>query len=61
MLGRTNGILDRGGPSTPEEKFWMVAVYWQFKHDPRFRDMKERIDTVVGTPASDYDPRGLEG
>ena len=48
MLGRTNGILDRGGPSTPDEKFWMVAVYWQFKHDPRFRDMKQRIDDDHG-------------
>jgi len=60
MLGYTNGILERGGPTTPEEKFWMVAVYWQFKYDPRFREMKQRIDAVMGTPASDYDPRGIE-
>ena len=38
----------------------MVAVYWQFKYDPRFREMKQRIDAVMGTPASDYDPRGIE-
>ena len=61
MLGYTNGILDRGGPTTPDEKFWMVAVYWQFKHDPRFKDMKERIHSIVGTPASDHDPRAGEG
>lgn len=57
MLGRTNDILDRGGPATPDEEFWIVAVYWQFKYDARFAEMKARIDTIVGPPATDHDPR----
>jgi NAD(P)-dependent dehydrogenase (short-subunit alcohol dehydrogenase family) len=57
MLGHTESILARGGPATPEEKFWMVAVYWQFKYDPRFTHMKARIDAMGGLAPSDYDPR----
>jgi NAD(P)-dependent dehydrogenase (short-subunit alcohol dehydrogenase family) len=57
MLGLTNDILDRGGPANPDEKFWMSAVYLQFKRDARFADMKARIDAVMGPPVADYDPR----
>jgi hypothetical protein len=57
MLGLTNEILDRGGPQNPDERFWMSAVYSQFKRDPRHRDMKARIDAVMGPPVTDFDPR----
>jgi NAD(P)-dependent dehydrogenase (short-subunit alcohol dehydrogenase family) len=57
MLRRTDEILDRGGPATPQEQFWIKAMYGMFKRDPRYTAMKARIDAVVGTPASDYDPR----
>jgi NAD(P)-dependent dehydrogenase (short-subunit alcohol dehydrogenase family) len=57
LLQTTNGILDRGGPADPDERFWMTAVYGQFKRDPRYADMKARIDAVMGPPSSDYDPR----
>jgi hypothetical protein len=57
MLGLTNEILDRGGPQNPDEKFWMSAVYLQFKRDPRHADMKARIDAVMGPPKTDWDPR----
>ena len=57
MLGMTNSILDRGGPKDPDERFWMTAVYGQFKRDPRYADVKARIDRVMGPPKADYDPR----
>jgi NAD(P)-dependent dehydrogenase (short-subunit alcohol dehydrogenase family) len=57
LLQTTNGILDRGGPADPDERFWMTAVYGQFKRDPRYTDIKARIDAVMGPPSSDYDPR----
>ena len=57
LLGQTAAILDRGGPASPEERFWMTAVYSQFKRDARYADIKARIDAVMGPPSSDYDPR----
>lgn len=57
MLGRTQEILDRGGPQNPDEQFWIKAVYSQFKRDARYADVKARIDAVVGPPSSNYDPR----
>ena len=57
MLATTNDILDRGGPKDPEEKFWISAVYGQFKRDPRYRDLKARIDAVMGPPVYDFDPK----
>jgi NAD(P)-dependent dehydrogenase (short-subunit alcohol dehydrogenase family) len=57
MLRRTDAILDRGGPATPPEQFWIKAMYGMFKRDTRYRDMAARIEAVVGVPKSDYDPR----
>ena len=57
LLQTTNDILDRGGPADPDERFWMTAVYGQFKRDARYADIKARIDAVMGPPSSDYDPR----
>jgi NAD(P)-dependent dehydrogenase (short-subunit alcohol dehydrogenase family) len=57
MLRQTTDILDRGGPVTPDEKFWIKAVYGQFKCDARYRHMKERVEAIVGVPESNYDPR----
>jgi hypothetical protein len=57
LLKTTNEILDRGGPADPDERFWMTAVYSQFKRDPRYADIKARIHAVMGPPSSDYDPR----
>ena len=57
LLQTTNGILDRGGPADPDEKFWMTAVYGQFKRDARYAEVKARIDAVMGPPVADYDPR----
>ena len=57
LVQTTNGILDRGGPADPDEKFWMTAVYGQFKRDARYADLKARIDAVMGPPVADYDPR----
>ena len=48
MLGRTNEILDRGGPADADERFWITAVYGQFKRDARYADVKARIEM---TPA----------
>ena len=53
----THEILDRGGPVTPDEKFWITAVYGMFKRDARYAELKARVDDVVGPPSSDYDPR----
>jgi NAD(P)-dependent dehydrogenase (short-subunit alcohol dehydrogenase family) len=58
MLGKTNEILDRGGPAGPQEQFWIKTVYGLFKTDARYREMAARVEAVVGVPASDYDPRG---
>ena len=57
LLQTTNGILDRGGPADPDERFWMKAVYGQFKRDARYAEVKARIDAVMGPPVADYDPR----
>jgi NAD(P)-dependent dehydrogenase (short-subunit alcohol dehydrogenase family) len=57
MLRQTGDILDRGGPVTPDEKFWVKAVYAMFKRDARYADMKSRIEAVVGVPESHFDPR----
>ena len=57
MLGQTSAILDRGGPATPDEQFWVKAVYGMFKRDARYTGMKSRIEAVVGVPQSDFDPR----
>lgn len=54
---QTNAILDRGGPVTPDEKFWVKAVYGMVKRDARYTDLKNRIETIVGVPQSDFDPR----
>ena len=56
LLLTTNGILDRGGPADPDERFWMTAVYGQFKRDARYAEIKARIDAVMGPPVADYDP-----
>ena len=57
MLAKTNEILDRGGPADAQEKFWVKALYGLFKTDARYRDMAARVESVVGVPQSDYDPR----
>jgi len=57
MVRQTNEILDRGGPATPDERFWVTAVYGQLKRDARYTELKARIDAVVGSPSSDHDPR----
>jgi hypothetical protein len=57
FLKTTNEILDRGGPADPDERFWMKAVYGQFKRDARYAEVKARIDAVMGPPVADYDPR----
>jgi NAD(P)-dependent dehydrogenase (short-subunit alcohol dehydrogenase family) len=59
MLARTHEILDRGGPADPDERFWIKAVYGQFKRDARYTDVKARIDAIVGTPSGDHDPRAV--
>jgi hypothetical protein len=57
MLKRTREILGRGGPVTPDEKFWMTMVYGMYKRDVRYRELAARIEAVVGVPTTDYDPR----
>ena len=57
MLAKTHEILDRGGPADPQEKFWVKALYGLFKTDARYRDMAARVESVVGVPQGDYDPR----
>jgi NAD(P)-dependent dehydrogenase (short-subunit alcohol dehydrogenase family) len=57
MLNTTNEILDRGGPASPQEQFWIKTMYGLFKTDARYRDMAARVEAVVGVPASSYDPR----
>jgi NAD(P)-dependent dehydrogenase (short-subunit alcohol dehydrogenase family) len=57
MRRTTNEILDRGGPATPQERFWIKALYGMFKTDARYRDLAARVEAVVGVPQSDYDPR----
>jgi NAD(P)-dependent dehydrogenase (short-subunit alcohol dehydrogenase family) len=59
MLRTTTEILDRGGPATGDERFWITAVYGMFKRDARYRDMAARIEAIVGVPKSDYDPRAV--
>ncbi len=61
MVRTTNEILDRGGPSTPDERFWLSAVYGQYKRDARYAGLKARIDAGGGPPAIDNDPRASEG
>jgi NAD(P)-dependent dehydrogenase (short-subunit alcohol dehydrogenase family) len=60
MRRKTNEILDRGGPATPDERFWMVAVYGMFKRDARYRELAARVESVVGVPSTDFDPRAVE-
>jgi NAD(P)-dependent dehydrogenase (short-subunit alcohol dehydrogenase family) len=50
LLARTHEILEQGGPADADEKFWIAAVYKQFKRDARYADLKARIDAVVGPP-----------
>ena len=57
----TTAILDRGGPATPEEQFWLSVVYGQLKRDPRYAELTARIDAVVGEPRADVDPRASQG
>jgi hypothetical protein len=33
------------------------ALYGLFKTDARYRDMAARVESVVGVPQGDYDPR----
>jgi NAD(P)-dependent dehydrogenase (short-subunit alcohol dehydrogenase family) len=57
MLRNTSEILDRGGPQTPDERFWVTMVYGMFRRDARYRDLAARIEAVVGRPTTDFDPR----
>jgi hypothetical protein len=60
MLRMTNDILDRGGPATPDERFWITAVYGMFKRDARYWQVAARVEAVVGQPSTDFDPRATE-
>jgi NAD(P)-dependent dehydrogenase (short-subunit alcohol dehydrogenase family) len=60
MRRKTTEILDRGGPATPDERFWMTAVYGMFKRDTRYRELAARVEAVVGEPSTDFDPRAAE-
>jgi NAD(P)-dependent dehydrogenase (short-subunit alcohol dehydrogenase family) len=57
MLRRTTEILDRGGPATPDERFWITTVYGMFKRDVRYSELAVRVEAVVGKPSTDFDPR----
>ena len=59
MLRTTGEILDRGGPQTPDERFWITTVYGMFRRDTRYRDVAARIEAVVGRPTTEFDPRAL--
>jgi NAD(P)-dependent dehydrogenase (short-subunit alcohol dehydrogenase family) len=57
MLRKTDEILDRGGPQTPDERFWITIVYGMFRRDARYREVAGRVEAVVGRPSTDFDPR----
>jgi NAD(P)-dependent dehydrogenase (short-subunit alcohol dehydrogenase family) len=57
MVRNTNEILDRGGPATPDERFWITAVYGMVRRDARYRELAARVEMVVGKPSTDFDPR----
>jgi hypothetical protein len=57
MLRKTNEILDRGGPQTADERFWITFLYDTFRRDRRYSEMTRRIEVVVGRPSTDFDPR----
>ena len=60
MVRKTNEILDRGGPATPNERFWITTVYGMFRRDARYRDHAARVEAVIGKPSTDLDPRAGE-
>ena len=37
------GILDRGGPRDPKEKFWLEAWYSQLKDEAAWRPLMEKL------------------
>lgn len=39
-------ILDRGGPTTADERFWIDAWYVQLKAEPSWRPLMERIEAL---------------
>ena len=60
MVRTTNEILDRGGPATPDERFWITAVYGMVKRDARYGELSARVEAVVGKPSTDFDPRAAD-
>jgi NAD(P)-dependent dehydrogenase (short-subunit alcohol dehydrogenase family) len=44
-------ILDRGGPKTPQEKFWLEAWYGQLKDEAAWKPLMERVVQVLRRPA----------
>jgi NAD(P)-dependent dehydrogenase (short-subunit alcohol dehydrogenase family) len=59
LLRRTTEIVDRGGPATADERFWISTLYGVFKRDARYHDIAARIEASVGVLKSDYDPRAV--
>jgi hypothetical protein len=60
MVRKTNEILDQGGPATPDERFWIAAVYSMVRRDAKYGELAARVEAVVGTPTTDFDPRAAE-
>jgi NAD(P)-dependent dehydrogenase (short-subunit alcohol dehydrogenase family) len=44
-------ILDRGGPGTPQEKFWLEAWYWQLKDEAAWKPLMIKVARVLKTSA----------
>ncbi len=44
-------ILDRGGPSTDDERVWLDAWYRQYEREPNWRDLIDRIRTIAPAAA----------
>jgi hypothetical protein len=57
---KTNEILDSGGPATPDERFWITTVYGMFRRDALYSELAARVETVIGKPSTDFDPRAAE-
>jgi NAD(P)-dependent dehydrogenase (short-subunit alcohol dehydrogenase family) len=60
VVRKTNEILDRGGPATTDERFWITVVYGMFRRDTRYSGLAARVEAVVGRPSTDFDPRAAD-
>jgi NAD(P)-dependent dehydrogenase (short-subunit alcohol dehydrogenase family) len=43
VIGSVNEILDRGGPKTDEERFWIGAWYTSFRDEPQHAALVKRM------------------